>query len=64
MTLGIIGILCLALGFAIPILPTIAAFVLGLIGASSAKRHDNSTGLIARASRGSGRWCSWWWAWR
>jgi hypothetical protein len=44
--LGLIGIGCLVLGFVIPLLPTIAAFVLGLIGADSAKRHNNETGLI------------------
>lgn len=44
--LGLIGIACLVLGFVIPLLPTIAAFVLGLVGADSAKRHNNQTGLI------------------
>lgn len=44
--LGLIGIGCLALGFIVPVLPTIAAFVLGLIGADSAKRHNNATGLL------------------
>ncbi|MHB1103603.1 MAG: hypothetical protein ACYC0C_12700 [Devosia sp.] len=44
--LGLIGTGCLVLGFIIPLLPTIAAFVLGLIGADSAKRHNNQTGLI------------------
>jgi hypothetical protein len=44
--LGWIGIACLVLGFVLPILlPTIAAFILGLIGADSAKRHNDSTGL-------------------
>jgi hypothetical protein len=44
--LGVIGILCLVLGFVIPVLPTIAALILGLIGADSAKRHNNESGLI------------------
>jgi hypothetical protein len=45
--LGWIGIACLILGFVLPIiLPTIAAFILGLIGADSAKRHNDSTGLV------------------
>lgn len=44
--LGVIGIGCLALGFIVPLLPTVAAFVIGLIGAVSAKRHNNETGLL------------------
>ncbi|HHY48478.1 MAG TPA: hypothetical protein GYA10_01840, partial [Alphaproteobacteria bacterium] len=36
--LGTIGILCLVLGFVIPVLPTIVAFIVGLVGADSAKR--------------------------
>lgn len=44
--LGLIGIGFLILGFVVPLLPTIAAFVLGLVGADSAKRHNNETGLI------------------
>lgn len=44
--LGIVGIACLVLGFVIPVLPTIAAFILGLVGADSAKRHGNDTGLV------------------
>lgn len=44
--LGGIGILCLVLGFVVPVLPTIAALILGLIGANSAKRHGNETGLV------------------
>jgi len=45
--LGGIGIACLIAGFVIPVVPTVAAFILGLIGASSAKRHNNSMGLTA-----------------
>jgi len=44
--LGGLGILCLALGFVIPLLPTIAAFILGLIGADSAKRYGDHNALI------------------
>ena len=45
--LGWIGIGCLILGFVVPIIvPTVAALVLGLIGADSAKRHRDSTGLV------------------
>ena len=44
--LGLIGIGCLLLGFVIPVLPTVVAFILGLVGADSAKRHNNNTGLI------------------
>lgn len=43
--LGTIGVLCLVLGLVIPVLPTIAAFIVGLIGADSGKRHGNATGL-------------------
>jgi hypothetical protein len=44
--LGWIGIGCLLLGFVIPVLPTIAAFILGLVGADSAKRTGDSAGLL------------------
>ena len=45
--LGWIGVACLILGFILPIiLPTIAAMILGLIGADTAKRHNDSTGLV------------------
>ena len=45
--LGWIGIACLVIGFVLPIvLPTIAAMVLGLIGADTAKRHNDTNGLI------------------
>jgi hypothetical protein len=45
-TLGAVGIACLAISFVIPLLPLIVAFIVGLVGADSAKRHDNSTGLV------------------
>ena len=44
--LGGIGILCLAIGFFIPLLPTIAALVLGLMGAESAKRAGDHNALV------------------
>jgi len=44
--LGLIGIGCLILGFVIPVLPIVVALILGLVGADSARRHNNSTGLI------------------
>lgn len=44
--LGIIASGCLLVGFAIPVLPTIAAFIFGLIGARSSKRSGNNTGLV------------------
>lgn len=44
--LGAIGILCLVLGFVVPVLPTLAALILGLVGADSAKRHGTGTGLV------------------
>jgi hypothetical protein len=44
--LGWLGIGCLVLSFVIPILPTIGAFVLGLIGANAAKRAGNGQGLV------------------
>jgi len=46
-TLGIVGVCCLLLGFVIPIgLPTIAAFVVGVIGAAQARKDGDNTGLI------------------
>lgn len=44
--LGAIGVGCLALGFLIPLIPTIAAFVLGVVGAGQARQEGNETGLI------------------
>lgn len=46
-TLGWIGVACLIVGFVFPIiLPTIAALVLGLIGADTAKKYNDNTGLV------------------
>lgn len=44
--LGAIGVGCLVLGFVIPLLPTIAAFVLGAIGASQAHAERDDTALL------------------
>jgi hypothetical protein len=43
--LGWLGIACLVLSFVIPLLPLVVAFILGLVGASSAKQYRNDTGL-------------------
>jgi hypothetical protein len=44
--LGIIGVLCLVVGLVIPVLPTIAAFVLGVIGAGQAQQDRDDTALL------------------
>lgn len=44
--LGAIGVGCLVLGFVVPLLPTIAAFVLGAIGASQAQAERDDTALL------------------
>jgi hypothetical protein len=44
--LGIIGILFLVLAFIVPVLPAFISLVFGLIGAGSAKRYNNETGLV------------------
>lgn len=44
--LGIIGVICLVVGFVIPMIPTIAAFVLGVIGAGQAKHEGDETALL------------------
>jgi hypothetical protein len=44
--LGILGIICLLLSFVVPFVATIAAFILGLIGADSGKRYKNTLGLV------------------
>jgi hypothetical protein len=45
-TLGGIAVGCLALGFLIPVLPVIAAFVLGLIGAQRSREEGDESGLV------------------
>jgi hypothetical protein len=44
--LGGIAIGCLALGFVVPLLPTIAALILGIIGAGRARTEGDETGLV------------------
>jgi hypothetical protein len=44
--LGIIGVVCLVVGFIIPLIPTIAAFVLGVVGAGQARTEGDETGLL------------------
>ena len=47
--LSAVALACLAIGFFIPFIPTVAAFVLGVIGAQSAQREgDDSALLMAR----------------
>lgn len=46
MVIGAISVVCLALGFLIPLVPTIAAFVLGVIGAGQAQREGDDTALL------------------
>jgi len=47
--LGVAALACLALGFIIPLIPTIAAFVLGVIGAGQAQvEHDETALLMSR----------------
>jgi hypothetical protein len=46
MVLSAVALVCLALGFIIPLLPTIAAFVLGVIAANQARNEGNETALL------------------
>jgi hypothetical protein len=46
LVLGWVGIGCLVLGFIIPLIPTIAAFVLGVVGANQAKQDGDDTALL------------------
>ncbi|HVZ99357.1 MAG TPA: hypothetical protein VG841_03475 [Caulobacterales bacterium] len=46
MTLGAIAVGCFALGFIIPLVPTIAAFVLGVVGAARARDERDETALV------------------
>jgi hypothetical protein len=49
--LGAIALGCLALGFIVPLVPTIAAFVLGVIGANQAQsEHDETALLMSRVA--------------
>lgn len=44
--LGILGLVFLLLGFVVPFVPTIVAFILGLVGADSGKRYKNTAGVV------------------
>ncbi|MBL8530277.1 MAG: hypothetical protein JNK94_00950 [Hyphomonadaceae bacterium] len=44
--LGAIAVGCLALGFIIPVLPTVAAFILGAVGAAQAQQEKDDTALL------------------
>lgn len=44
--LGLIALGCLAVGFIIPVLPTIFAFVFGVLGAQRAQEDRDETGLL------------------
>lgn len=44
--LGAIAVGCLALGFFIPFLPTLAALVLGIMGAARAQEEGDDNGLL------------------
>lgn len=46
MVLAALSVGCLVLGFVIPFVPTIAAFVLGVIGAGQAKAEGDETALL------------------
>jgi hypothetical protein len=46
LVLGWISVGCLVVGFVIPLLPHIAAFVLGVIGASQARTENDETALL------------------
>lgn len=49
--LGIIGVICLVISFVVPLIPTIAAFVLGVIAAGQAQQErDDTSLLLARIS--------------
>lgn len=44
--LSIIGVICLVVGFVVPVLPTIAAFVTGVIAAGQAQQERDDTSLL------------------
>jgi hypothetical protein len=46
LVLGWISVACLVLGFVIPLIPHIAAFVLGVIGAGQARAENDETALL------------------
>ncbi len=44
--LGAVALACLVVGFIIPFVPTVAAFVLGIIGAQTAQQEGDDTALL------------------
>lgn len=46
MTLAIIALVCLALGLVFPVLPTIAALILGIVGAGQARAANDDGALV------------------
>lgn len=46
MTLSIIALVCLALGLVFPVLPTVAALILGAMGANQARQTNESSALV------------------
>lgn len=46
MVMSAIAVGCLLLGFIIPLIPTIAAYVLGVIGAGQARAENDDTALL------------------
>lgn len=44
--MGIIGVICLVVSFMIPVIPTIVAFVLGVIAAGQAQQERDDTALL------------------
>lgn len=44
--LGAVAVACLAIGFIIPFVPTVAAFVLGIIGAQTAQQEGDDAALL------------------
>lgn len=46
LVLGWVSVGCLVLGFIIPLIPHIAAFVLGVIGAAQARAENNDNALL------------------
>ena len=46
MLLGLIGVICLVVGFIVPFIPTVAAFVLGVVGAGRARAEQDESALV------------------
>ncbi len=43
--LGAVGVVCLVVGLVIPVIPTLAAFIFGVIGAGRARDENDNAGL-------------------